>query len=88
MLGLADATSAESNDIFVNSATVPGAQNQLLSHPMFNSMRTIGSNSDLPQDRILVDYPDTTGTNIPSVNAGNANPNFTEQATPSKKKHF
>ncbi len=90
MLGLADATSSESDDVYVNSATIPGAENNLLSHPMFNSMRVVGSNSDLPQDRILVDYPDTTGANIPSVNVGSGNKNgFTQQsASPTKKKHF
>ncbi len=85
MLGLADATSASSEDVYVNSATVPGAENPLLSHPMFTSMRTIGSNSDLPQDRILVDYPDTTGTNIPKINV---NQNSSSDANSTKKKHF
>ncbi len=84
MLGLADATSAASGDVYVNSATIPGAENPLLSHPMFTNMRTIGSNSDLPQDRILVDYPDTTGRNIPKVNVGSEG----ENNSASKKKHF
>ncbi len=83
MLGLADATSAATDDVYVNSATIPGAENPLLSHPMFTNMRTIGSNSDLPQDRILVDYPDTTGKNIPTVNVGSD-----DNANHSKKKHF
>ncbi len=86
MLGLAEAEGAASDDVYVNSATIPGAENPLLSHPMFNSMRTIGSNSDLPTDRILVDYPDTTGTNIPKVNVGSGN--NTESKDVGKKKHF
>ncbi len=85
MLGLENALNENSEDVYVNSATIPGAENPLLSHPMFTSMKTVGSNSDLPQDKILVEYPDTTGSNIPKVNVGDV---LEDQTKSKKKKHF
>ncbi len=84
MLGLENALNADSTDVYVNAAAIPGAENQLLSHPMFNNLRTIGSNSDLPQDKILIDYPDTTGNNIPTVRVGENG----SSASGNKKKHW
>lgn len=85
MLGLENALNENGDDVYVNNATIPGAENPILSHPMFNGLKTVGGNEDLSNERILVDYPNTQAR-TPLVNAGeeNAQPENNKQ----KKRFF
>ena len=88
MLGLENALNENSDDVYVNAATIPGAENDLLSHPMFTNLRTIGSNADLSQEKILVDYPETRARNVATVNVDGNMFSDEDSAQPKKKKHF